>query len=192
MTNYLAKPGGWTDHDVTDGVISAEHLNIIDRGAAGGLKGSGGTVSPAQELRIEDLGTDNLLSSYLRGTMDRGASGRYRPRINGTFIDDVVPVQYLDTTYDIWWSDTASTGVWQLWLVTSAGDGQVPIVGDEIAVSITTRGNQVDIYQAGPVVVVSFPAARTAQAANSPNYASFRYSGASWQVSDASSDVVIV
>lgn len=190
MTNHKANPPGWTDLDPTDGEFTAKQFNTIDRGMAGAIDSRGGVYSPAQLLQIDDLGTDNLLDSHMRGDLTRTASGRHRPRIDYATITDSGSTQYVDTTYDIWWSDDAHTQTWNIHLVTTAGNGQVPERDDEIAVSITTDGNQVNIYQESPLVLLaSFPAARGVQPSNTPFYAKFWYSGTAWEIADVSSDV---
>ncbi len=194
MTNHRAKPTGWTDLDVADGVFQAVHVNTIDRGIAGSIDVSvGGIYSPAQELRIDDLGTSALLDSYLRGTQDRSASGRVRPRVDFATLADVAPSQKIDTTFDAWWSDSAFSQAWDILLVTTESGGQMPSTNDTMEVSITSAGTgfAVTISQESPLLLLAtFPAARVIQPANTPMYAKFAFVGAAWRLIDASADVV--
>jgi hypothetical protein len=190
MTNHKANPPGWVDLDATDGEFTAKQFNTIDRGIAGGLDSRGGIVSPAQELRIDDFGTNKLLDSYSRGRFDRSAAGRFRRRLDMTTITDTGVTQFLDTESDIYWSSTVHTQTWNLALAISPGDGQAPITNDEIEVAITSIGFDVYIYSGstlGPLIL-TFPAANSIQNANTPMYGKFRYNGTAWMVVDSSGD----
>lgn len=190
MTNYKANPPGWTDAAPTNGLVSAKQLNTMDRNLAGAVDVDGGIYSPAQELRIADFGTSKLLDSYERGILDRGATGRTRKRIDFSTIVDAPGWQSVDTTYDAWWSNAVQTQVWFIRVVTTSLFGQVPLVNDEIEISILSKGFQVNIAQEDPwSPIASFPAAVVVQAATAPFYLKVRFDGANWGIVDASADV---